>query len=177
MNEELWNKCIEFHGHSCPGLAMGFRASEIAAEELGIPLEKVSDEEIVCIVENDACGVDAVQVLYSCTAGKGNLLFRIRGKQAYSFFDRRTGKKIRVVLDGNHMLMDREEAMYHILNAPKNEICQIKEPTFNVPEKAKIFNSVKCEACGEVAREDLIRLQGEKQVCLDCFRDYSRSYF
>lgn len=177
MNEELWNKCIEFHGHSCPGLAMGFRASEIAAEELGIPLEKVSDEEIVCIVENDACGVDAVQVLYSCTAGKGNLLFRIRGKQAYSFFDRRTGKKIRVVLDGNHMSMDREEAMYHILNASKNEICQIKEPTFDVPEKAKIFNSVKCETCGEAAREDLIRFQGEKQVCLDCFKDYSRSYF
>lgn len=51
MNAELWNECIKFHGHFCPGLAMGYRASEIAAEELGIPLEKASDEEIVCIAE------------------------------------------------------------------------------------------------------------------------------
>lgn len=177
MNEELWDECIKFHGHFCPGLAMGYRASEIAAEELGILLEKASDEEIVCIVENDACGVDAIQALFSCTAGKGNLLFRIRGKQAYSFFDRRTGKKIRVVFNGNHRVMEREEAMYYILNAPKNEICQIKVPSYDVPEKARIFNSVKCETCGEAAREDLIRLQEEKQVCLDCFNDYSRSYF
>ena len=46
MNEKLWEECVDFHGHACPGLAMGFRASEIAAEELGIPLEKASDEEI-----------------------------------------------------------------------------------------------------------------------------------
>lgn len=177
MKEKLWNECIDFHGHSCPGLALGFRASEIAAEELGIPLEKAADEEIVCVVENDACGVDAVQVLFSCTAGKGNLLFRIRGKQAYSFFDRNSGKKVRVVMNGNHKSMEREEAMYYILDAPKSEICEIKKPLFDVPEKAKIFNSVVCESCGEAAREDLIRLQEGRKLCLDCFTEYSRSYF
>lgn len=177
MNEKLWNDCVDFHGHACPGLAIGFRASEIAAEELGIPLEKASDEEIVCIVENDACGVDAVQVLFSCTAGKGNLLFRIRGKQAFSFFDRNSGKKVRVIIDGNHKSLEREESMYYILNAPKSEISVIMEPSFDVPDKAKIFNSVVCENCNEAAREDLIRLQEEKKVCLDCFNDYARSYF
>lgn len=177
MNDKLWNECIEFHGHSCPGLALGFRAAEIGAEELGIPLEKASDEEIVCVVENDACSVDAVQVLFSCTAGKGNLLFRIRGKQAYTFFDRNSGKKVRVVMNRAHGTMDREEAMNYILNAPRNEICTIKEPSFDLPEKAKIFNSVECEICKELAREDLIRLQEGKEVCLDCFNSYSRSYF
>ncbi len=24
--EELWKKAIEFHGHECPGLAIGFKA-------------------------------------------------------------------------------------------------------------------------------------------------------
>mgnify|MGYP000912035627 CR=1 FL=1 len=32
MNQELWKKCVEFHGHECPGLAIGFRACEAAME-------------------------------------------------------------------------------------------------------------------------------------------------
>lgn len=27
MNQKLWQKCVEFHGHECPGLAIGRRAS------------------------------------------------------------------------------------------------------------------------------------------------------
>lgn len=177
MNEELWNECVRFHGHACPGLAMGFRASEVAAETLGVPLEKVRDEEIVCVVENDACGIDAVQAIYSCTAGKGNLLFRITGKQAYSFFDRRSGKKVRVLIDGDFGEMCREDLMNHILTAPEEEVVKVKNPVFDIPETAKIFYSVRCESCGELAREDKVRWQDGKQVCLDCFRDYSRNYF
>ncbi|MDR3206012.1 MAG: formylmethanofuran dehydrogenase subunit E family protein, partial [Candidatus Methanoplasma sp.] len=29
MDKELWDGCVRFHGHACPGLAIGFRASEI----------------------------------------------------------------------------------------------------------------------------------------------------
>ena len=39
--------------------------------------------------ENDACSVDAIQVVLGCSVGKGNLLFHMRGKQAYSFYERR----------------------------------------------------------------------------------------
>lgn len=28
------------------------------------------DEEIVCVTENDACGVDAIQVVLGCSAGE-----------------------------------------------------------------------------------------------------------
>ena len=38
-----------------------------------------ADEEIVAIVENDACGVDALQCVTGCTFGKGNLIFRDYG--------------------------------------------------------------------------------------------------
>jgi formylmethanofuran dehydrogenase subunit E len=37
---------------------------------------RAKDEELVAIVENDACGVDALQCVAGCTLGKGNLLFR-----------------------------------------------------------------------------------------------------
>ena len=35
MDQILWEKCVAFHGHSCPGLAIGARAAEIALELLG----------------------------------------------------------------------------------------------------------------------------------------------
>ena len=86
MDKQLWEKCVEFHGHQCPGLAIGFRASEIAACELGEKMSALRDEEIVCVTENDACGVDAVQVITGCTIGKGNLIYRPTGKMAFTFF-------------------------------------------------------------------------------------------
>ncbi len=57
---------------------------------------RAMDEELVAIVENDACGVDAVQVLTGCTFGKGNFIFYDYGKMAFTFFSRKTGKGVRL---------------------------------------------------------------------------------
>ncbi len=57
------------------------------------------DEEIVAVVENDSCAVDAVQVLTGCTFGKGNLLFKDHGKQVYTFINRNTNDAVRVSLN------------------------------------------------------------------------------
>ena len=62
---ELWKGCVEFHGHECGGLAVGFRAALYAKELLGE--ERSEDEELVCIAETDACGVDAILVILGCT--------------------------------------------------------------------------------------------------------------
>ncbi len=43
-------KAKEFHGHLCPGLAIGIRAAEVALREIG---PHSSDEEVVAIVETD----------------------------------------------------------------------------------------------------------------------------
>ena len=109
MNKVLWEKCVEFHGHECPGLAIGFRACEIAKEKMDLKFSP--DEELLCISENEACGVDAVQYITGCTLGKGNLVYRDTGKMAFSFFSRRTGESLRVVLKrwNNNNEMTREE--------------------------------------------------------------------
>ena len=60
-NQELWNRCIEFHGHSCGGLAIGFRAALYAKSLLDLDFS--DDEQTVCVAENDSCSVDAVQVV------------------------------------------------------------------------------------------------------------------
>jgi formylmethanofuran dehydrogenase subunit E len=92
---EMWERAVRFHGHICPGLMIGFSASLYAMELLD--LEFSEDEEVVCIVENDSCSVDAIQAVLGCTVGKGNLLFHMRGKQAFSFYNRNTGKSVRLV--------------------------------------------------------------------------------
>ena len=50
INDALVQKVAEFHGHMCPGLAMGIRAAEVALNEIG---PHASDEEVVAIVETD----------------------------------------------------------------------------------------------------------------------------
>ncbi len=175
MNEKDWQKCIDFHGHECPGLAIGFQACELAHKLLD---ERFSpDEEIVCVTENDACGVDAIQVLMGCSFGKGNLLYKDTGKQAYSFFKRKTGEGVRLVFKGGlKMDMDRQKKQQQILNASPSELFDVKKTNVTLPEKARFFASVVCEICGEKAPEQKMRLQDGKKVCLDCFKDYKRSW-
>ncbi len=174
MDKQLWDKCVQFHGHECPGLAIGFKACEAAKEKLGIKFS--ADEEVVCVTENDACGVDAIQVITGCSMGKGNLLYRKTGKQAFSFFNRTTGEGIRLVLKPFEGEMDKQERQERILSAPATEIFACKRPHFTVPEEARIFTTVICEECGEGAPEHKIRLHDGKKVCLDCFVDYDRGW-
>ena len=43
--EPLWQKAAAFHGHVCPGLAIGFKACEAAMKVMGVTGSK--DEELV----------------------------------------------------------------------------------------------------------------------------------
>lgn len=172
MDKKLWKKAVEFHGHECPGLAMGFKVCEAVKEKMGI--EFSSDEEIVCVTENDACGVDAVQAVTGCTFGKGNLIYRGTGKMAFSFFNRANGDRLRMIVKPFKGEMDRKQLQEYILNTPVDEILTFTEPEFELPEKARHFDTIICEKCGEGAPEHKIRIQEGKKVCLDCFRDYSR---
>ena len=104
----LWEKCAAFHGHVCPGLTIGYRAALYAAELLELTFS--ADEQVVCVSENDACGCDAIQVILGCSIGKGNLLFHMTGKQAFSFYNRKTGKSVRLVLRAKPREMTREES-------------------------------------------------------------------
>ncbi len=172
---ECWEKAVQFHGHECPGLAIGVRAVEAAKKKMGIAFSK--DEEIVCVTENDACGVDAVQVLTGCSFGKGNLIYRDTGKQAFTFFKRKTGAGMRIVLKNfSKGDMDREHRQEYLLRANLEEIFDFKKPHFSLPHKARLFTTQTCEKCREGVSEHKVRIQDGKMVCLDCFQDYSRGW-
>lgn len=168
---KTWKDCVAFHGHECGGLTIGYKASLYAAQLL--ELEFSGDEEVVCISENDACGVDAIQVMLGCSVGKGNLLFHIRGKSAYSFYNRKTGTSVRLVLKPRPGMSKAESFAYYQCCRPE-EMFDVKGTVISLPEKAKLFSSCVCDCCGEVIGANWIRLAGDQKLCLDCFDTYDR---
>ena len=167
-----WQDCVAFHGHECGGLTIGYKASLYAIELLN--LEFSEDEQVVCVTENDACGVDAVQVMLGCSIGKGNLLFHMRGKQAFSFYNRKNGKSVRLVLKPRPEGMTKEASFAYYQACRPEEMFEIKETTITLPEKAKLFDSYVCDCCGETTGANWIRLAGDKKLCLDCYENYNR---
>ena len=173
MNErELWEKCTAFHGHECGGLTIGYKAALYAIELLDLHFS--DDEQVVCVTENDACGVDAIQVILGCSVGKGNLLFHLRGKQAFSFYNRTIGRSVRLVLKDRPQGMSRAESFAYYQSLSPRDMFDVKETTVQLPETARLFQSFKCECCGETTAENMIRLENGKKLCLDCANAYSR---
>jgi formylmethanofuran dehydrogenase subunit E len=194
ITPELIKETKDFHGHWCPGLAIGIRAAEWALKEVG----KASDEDIVAVVETDMCGVDAIQYLTGCTLGKGNLIHRDFGKNAFTFYRRRDGKAVRLVgrasIYGdtqqtlgrlfakmqNEGLTDEEEATWkqiradvskRIMQSDLTELFEIKSPTAPEPKKARILSSLVCDACGEPVMESRTRRFQERTFCIPCFEE------
>ncbi len=181
---------IQFHGHLCPGLALGYRVARAALRELGA--ERPQDEELVAVVENDSCAVDALQFITGCTFGKGNFIFRDYGKHVYTFFNRRTGKGIRISEDYRGFEGDQRfpglkkrqdagedvsqelqaykmEKAASILKAAEQEIMQITPVAAPPPGEARIHGSVRCAACGEKLMESRARVKKGRIVCIPCF--------
>ena len=174
MDTESLQKAVEFHGHLCPGLAIGIRAVEALRQDAG--LAAVPYGKLVCVTENDACGVDAIQCLLGCSAGKGNLVFRPVGKHAYSFFDRESGRALRLCLRVDKGDMTRDAWQEALLSLPVEDLFARSQPSYAVPEAPRLFASVVCEICGEAVAEPMIRLEGGKHVCLDCLHAYDRRW-
>lgn len=169
---QKWEKAAAFHGHKCPGLAIGFKAVEALEARCGAQF--ASDEQLVCVSENDTCAVDAVQALLGCTLGKGSLLYKKRGKMAFTFYFRESGQSVRLCFTAENDDLPRKQWMEWLLEQPAETLFSFGEAREALPERARIFRSVTCECCGEKTREDLIRLSDGRMLCLDCFREYDR---
>jgi formylmethanofuran dehydrogenase subunit E len=165
-----YEDAVRFHGHSCPGLAIGYRMTVAGLRALEV--ERSGDEELVAIVENDACGVDAVQVVAGCSFGKGNLVFRDFGKPVYTFYSRTTGRAVRVL--GHRKGMppdlreDRDARIRWILTAPEGEVVSCQAVTINEPPRARLHASRRCEACGEPVMEARLREIDGRRLCIPC---------
>lgn len=187
-----FQECIEFHGHVCPGLAIGYAASKLASELL--ELSRAEDEELVAVVENDSCAVDAVQVMLGCTFGKGNFIFRDWGKQVFTFMDRSSGRAVRLSFTGELMggsderraLREkiqsgeatdeereqfrklRDETTAALVTGNPRDFFSWSEPDSPFPEKARIVGTQACDICGEQTVEGKLTVQDGKKLCKEC---------
>lgn len=185
------DEVVEFHGHVCPGLVLGYRVSMLALKELG---ERAQDEELAAIVENNSCAVDAVQVITGCTFGKGNLIFRDYGKQVYTFIKRPSMEGVRISITwesppeteeekkmwkryirGDHSdevlkaVHDRKSRKIDaILHARDEDILKFSKGKMELPGEAEIYPSLRCALCGEKVMEPRARIKNGKIVCIPC---------
>ncbi len=199
MNSDDFRRSVDFHGHTCPGIAIGYRAAKAALDYF--KGARSADEELVAVVENDACGVDAVQVLTGCTFGKGNLIYRDYGKQVFYFIDRTGGKALRVALKAdafppspelgelftkvrNDEATEEEHKKFrslqhdkicNVLEAPLDKVFKIEEIEMKTPEKANISSSEPCERCGEPTMATKLENVEGKKICRECLAVESKS--
>jgi len=184
--------CVRFHGHTCPGLATGYRVATAAMRTLGV--KRPYDEELVCVAETDACGVDAIQMVTGCTAGKGNLVIRDYGKHVFTFISRESGRAVRIlvrqpdnpersVMDGLRKKVfsgtataDEQSQFQSLMKAaaarllalPEAGFLEIREIQMEPPGTARIYASISCARCGEPVADAKTRMLGGSRVCIPC---------
>ncbi|HAA05319.1 MAG TPA: formylmethanofuran dehydrogenase [Syntrophobacteraceae bacterium] len=192
LNSDDFQQCQTFHGHVCPGLSMGYVAGKLALAWL--QENKSEDEEVVAIVENDSCFVDAVQVLTGCTFGKGNFIYKDYGKMALTLISRNSGRGVRVCLrpgafvpDEEHFGLlrkvmsgeasEEERARFHqvhqrrsmdLLETPAADLFEVTPMEGSLPEKARIEPSQICSRCGETVMATKMVVAGDGNICRAC---------
>ena len=189
-----FSDAVRFHGHACPGLAYGFRVAETAMAHFG---KRSRDEDLVALVENRSCAVDAIQVVCGCTFGKGNLILHDYGKQVYSFMERHSGAGLRIAViwqpppeapEIKQLFADMAKGirspemiralqahkgakMKAILAAPTEELFKIEEKNLPLPARAKVFKSLHCSRCNEKVMEPMAIQQDGKVWCQPCLQE------
>lgn len=170
MGHPSFDDVVRFHGHRCPGLAIGYRMALAALDFLHA--ERAEDEELVAVIENDACGVDALQVAAGCTFGKGNLVFLDLGKPVYTLFARKARIGVRVAYHGRGLpeeaRRDRDRYVEAILTAPPGSLFELRQVDGLAPAKASLHESVVCSLCGEPVMATRTRTVGKAVVCIPC---------
>jgi len=185
--------CIEFHGHLCPGLVYGYLVAKAAIDLLG--LKRSMDEEVVAICENDSCAVDALQVILGTSTGKGNLILKDYGKNAYTIINRTGQKAYRFARTHSYRYngesrqeFDRIDAAISagtatasqkwrqkllkasdLLARPFDDVFTTTEVEFVMPPFAPLARSVSCAKCGEMTMATkLVALDSGQRVCNPC---------
>jgi formylmethanofuran dehydrogenase subunit E len=198
LASEDFRRCAAFHGHVCPGLTLGFRAARAGLEWLRE--NRAEDEELVAIVETDACSADAVQVLTGCTFGKGNFIYRDYGKMAVTLLSRKSGRGVRVSVrpgafepsqehislirklatgkanleDKKRFEMLHQQRTHDILEMPEEKLFHVAPAKENLPAKARIEPSKPCARCGEPTMESKLTLVDDALICRGCLGGFEQ---
>ena len=186
-------KCVEFHGHLCPGLTYGFLIATKATELLS--LDRALDEEVVAVSENDSCAIDSLQVLLGTTAGKGNLVIDNIGKNVFTVYSRKRRKAYRfsrtcyydysgpdkaefdqleaafVAGTATHAQRRRQKHLksLDLVAKPFDQVFSTTEVDIPSPPYAPLSPSTPCAECSEMTmRSKMVETEEGELLCLPC---------
>jgi formylmethanofuran dehydrogenase subunit E len=171
---EDFGEALAFHGHLCLDIAVGYRVAKAAlaaAREAG-----ADPANLVAVVGNDTCAVDAIQRVLGCTFGKRSLVPRLTGKPVYVIQDAATGVGVRIYVrfwegfdaDGSFRASmraaksgkldaagrkafqaEQEAQIARVLALPDAELFTLRAVHAPPPPRSGGFESEPCAACGE----------------------------
>lgn len=191
VDDVTLERAVAFHGHLCPGLAMGLQAAAIALREVGA---NAPGNEVAAVVETDMCGVDGIQFLTGCTFGKGNLVHRDWGKNAYTFHRLGDGRAVRLrgrpdawQRDPEHQALGAKvrageateeeaarfralhvELSHRVLALDPDDLYDVTPVDAEPPRRDRSHARVACDGCGEETAESRVRLSGGRRLCIPC---------
>ncbi len=184
--------CVAFHGHLCPGLVYGYLVAKEAIQLLG--LHRSGDEEVVAISENDTCAIDALQVLLGTTAGKGNLIIKNYGKNAFTVLNRsdrrafRFSRKVQYEYQGEYQeefgsleaavaagkatteqkSRQRFLKSLDLVSKPFDAVFDTTAVELPEPPYAPMAPSEPCSECGEMTMSTRMVEKDGKRLCIPC---------
>jgi formylmethanofuran dehydrogenase subunit E len=192
MPDDL-KRCVQFHGHICPGLVYGYRVAKEAKKLM--KLRRSVDEEVVAICENDSCAIDALQVLLGTVAGKGNLIIKDYGKNAYTVLSRSRHQAYRFSRKTHYDYKGKDKRVFDRLDAaiaagsaseddrlnlkrlkvkdllaqPFEQIFTTTQVPFDEPLYAQLAPSEPCAICGEMTMAaKMLKLGDGRKACIPC---------
>ncbi|WP_214408493.1 FmdE family protein [Sphaerisporangium fuscum] len=187
-----YSQVTRFHGHECPGSAVGLRMAEIAVARLG---RHSQDNEILAIGETDACAIDAVQVVTGCTLGNRHLVQEDNGKIAFTFWRVADGTGIRVSAKPGSEAFRGEEAwalarkveagtatdeergrfkqgqaerVRRILAVPVEDLLVTETVSGEAPEAKKLQPHAPCDGCDEQTSTAVLHNHRGRMLCPPC---------
>lgn len=132
----------QFHGHICPYVTLGVRASIFLLNKMNMHRASPQDtinENLLAIVECNNCFLDGVQIATRCTIGNNSLIYKDIGKNALSIIRRNTFEGFRLYMDADKIknyfpkrgleLFDKVIRQRRASEQEINELSQIWEKT------------------------------------------------
>lgn len=187
----MLEESIRFHGHMCSGLALGFRASQLALRILDTDGAR---DDLIVAVETDTCSVDAIQMLTGCTFGNGKLSFQDHAKSAYSFWQAGRETVLRIVArpspaaddpafwanfekvqrgtatseERGAFSADQQTRSQRILEAPDEDLFEVQEVAELQPARPLVTPPVVCDGCGEATMAHRVQNRAGTVLCVSC---------
>lgn len=97
VEKSAWEQVIDFHGHTCPEIALGYRVAQIAMRVLGI--RPALNSELSVVADTHSCALDAFQILNQVTYGRGNLQVNEKMSHTYHFQYSGTSEGVQISIE------------------------------------------------------------------------------